>query len=129
MASRIGIGIVTAALSLFAPAAWAQSALVAPDEVVIYLHASMENADFVEGLVCELGRGLRVPVQSTTIDLPFTRNDLATPTQLDVGKVVRLFGRAKAAEFSANDRVAMVDAGILKARPVGACNTVAMADR
>jgi predicted Zn-dependent protease len=36
---------------------------------------------------------------------------------------------AKSAEFCPDDHGAMVDAGILKARPVGACNVVAMALR
>jgi predicted Zn-dependent protease len=220
-------GAVVAALFwlVVAAAASAQSALSGPDEVVIELHSSLKNTDFAEGLVCELGRVLAVPVSSTTSDLPLTRDLLATASQIDADKLERRFvqaaaprpGRrfsylivpydlkveglnyvfsstsdvapaavmstirlmpaaaglsrkriadvtsdrlyklmlksiavlaglrstgcvmafprnlpeldAKSAEFCPADRNGMVGAGILKARPVGACNVVAMADR
>jgi predicted Zn-dependent protease len=190
---------------------------------VIYLHPTLKDADFVEGLACELGRVLVAPVRATTLDLPLTRDLLATPSQLDADKVVPLFARAtdgepgrrfrylilpydlkvsglkyvfantpidggnaavisvirlmpterglsrkrvsditgdrlyklmlkslavlaglrsggcvmafprslpeldaKPAEFCPDDHAALVDAGVLKARPFGACNTVAM---
>jgi hypothetical protein len=69
-----------------ASAACAQM-LVAPDEVVIYVHKDFTDADFVDGLVCELSRVL------------------------------------------AEDRAALVAAHVLKDKPFGACNTVAMATR
>ncbi|MBY0323198.1 MAG: hypothetical protein K2X72_31055 [Reyranella sp.] len=225
MVSRFGI--LVAVLAFFtAGAAAAQPRLAAPDEVVIYLHPSLKDADFVEGLVCELGRVLVAPVRATTLDLPLTRDLLATPSQLDADKVVPLFARAtdgepgrrfrylilphdlkvsglnyvfantpidggnaavisvirlvpterglsrkhvsditgdrlyklmlkslavlaglrsggcvmafprslpeldaKPAEFCPDDRAALIDAGMLKARPFGACNTVAMVGR
>lgn len=93
MVSRFGI--LVAVLAFFtAGAAAAQPRLAAPDEVVIYLHPSLKDADFVEGLVCELGRVLVAPVRATTLDLPLTRDLLATPSQLDADKVVPLFARA-----------------------------------
>lgn len=225
MASRFGI--LVAVLAFFtAGAAAGQPRLAAPDEVVIYLHPSLKDTDFAEGLVCELGRVLVAPVRTTTIDLPITSEHLATRTQLDVDKVARLFAQntgsdggrtfrylilpsdlkaqglnyvfaqtyageyrvsvvsvarlrpderglsrkrisdvtgerlyklmlksvaflsglrtngcvmsfprslpeldAKAAEYCPEDRAALVDAGVLKARPFGACNTVAMVGR
>jgi predicted Zn-dependent protease len=36
---------------------------------------------------------------------------------------------AKSSEFCADDRALLVEAGVLKAKPFGACNTVAMASR
>lgn len=222
MASRFGI--VVAVLAFFtAGAAAAQPRLAAPDEVVIYLHPSLKDTDFAEGLVCELGRVLVAPVRTTTLDLPLPRDLLATASQLDADKVNHLFARAtngearrpfrylilpydlkvpglnyvfantsidgsntavmsvirlvpterglsrkrvsditgdrfyklmlksvavlaglrtggcimafprnleeldvKPAEFCPDDRAALINAGVLKARPFGACNTVAM---
>jgi len=225
MASRLGF--VVAALALLAAGvAAAQPRLIAPDEVVIYLHPTLKDADFVEGLVCELGGVLVAPVRATTVDLPLTRDLLATASQLDAEKVNRVFARAtdgesgrsfrylilpydlkvpglnyvfantpadggttavmsvvrlapsepglsrkrasdvtgdrlyklmlksvavlaglrtggcimafprdlkeldvKSAEFCPDDRAALVDAGLLKGRPFGACNSVAMVGR
>jgi len=225
MASRFGIVVAVLAF-LTACVAAAQPRLAAPGEVVIYLHPSLKDADFVEGLVCELGRVLVAPVRATTVDLPLTRDLLATASQFDAAKVNHLFARAtdgdsgrpfrylilpfdlkvpglnyvfantpadggtsavmsiirlaptetglsrkrvsditgdrlyklmlksvaviaglrtggcimsfprsleeldvKPAEFCPDDRAALVNAGVLKARPFGACNTVAMAGR
>lgn len=225
MASRFGIVVAVFAF-LTAGVAAAQPRLAAPDEVVIYLHPSLKDADFVEGLVCELGRVLVAPVRATTVDLPLTRDLLATASQFDAGKVNQLFARAtdgdsgrpfrylilpydlkvpglnyvfantpadggtsavmsiirlaptesglsrkrvsdvtgdrlyklmlksiavlaglrtggcimafprnleeldvKPAEFCPDDRAALINAGVLKARPFGACNTVAMVGR
>ena len=214
-------------VSTLADAATAQQPLAAPDEIVVHLHASLQNTDFAEGLACELSRVLVAPVRTTSSDLPLTRADLATATQLDAAKVRRKFvqatadpqpGRtfrylivpydlkaegvnflfaltmvddqaasvmsvirltptgaglsrkhvsdglgdrlfklmlksvavmsglrstgcvmayprtleeldAKAAEFCADDRANLVATGVLKERPFGACNTVAMAGR
>ena len=76
----------------------AQIGLVGPEEVVIYVHKDMKNTDFVEGLVCELGRVLVAPVRAETSDLPLYRGYLATPAQLDVGKVREPFARATAGD-------------------------------
>jgi predicted Zn-dependent protease len=222
----VGLIVVLAAVLGIAASASAQPRLAAPDEVVIYLHASMKETDFADGLVCELGRVLVAPVRATTIDLPLTQDYLATPSQFHSGKMMLPFARAtagepgrvfrylildrdlkvdglnyvfsetslaadpvavmsiirlkpnapglsrkrvsdvtgdrlyklmlksiailaglrtggcvmafprslpeldaKAAEFCPADRTALVDAGVLKAKPFGACNTVAMAGR
>lgn len=79
-------------------AAAAQTSSLAPDEIVIYVHTEMKNTDFVEGLVCELGRVLVAPVRATTIDLPLLTSYLATRTQLDVDKVAQPFAAATAGE-------------------------------
>ncbi|MBN9089646.1 MAG: hypothetical protein J0J01_22270 [Reyranella sp.] len=85
-------------------AMWASNAsaqkLVPPDEVVIHVHKDMpqQDADFVEGLVCELGRVLVAPVRATGSDLPLYRSYLATPTQLDPDKVSRSFAQATMGE-------------------------------
>jgi len=76
-------------------AAAAQS-YVPPDEVVIYLHKDLQERDFVEGLVCELGRVLAAPVHAEDTDLPLRRSYLMTPTQLDADKLRAVFGDATA---------------------------------
>lgn len=85
-----------AAVVIFAAAgrATAQATLVPPDEIAIYVHKDMKNTDFVEGLVCELGRVLVAPVRATTIDLPLTSDYLATPSQLWADMVGNLFDRS-----------------------------------
>jgi predicted Zn-dependent protease len=82
-------------LALFASAASAQK-LVPPDEIVIHVHKEMENTDFVEGLVCELGRVLVPPVRATTTDFPLLPRYLATRTQFDVDKILPPFAVATA---------------------------------
>jgi predicted Zn-dependent protease len=74
----------------------AAQTLTAPDEVVIYVHKDMQDTDFVDGLVCELGRVLVAPVRSERSELPLYRSYLATQTQLDVGKVEVPFDLATA---------------------------------
>lgn len=66
----------------------------APDEVVIYVHKDMKDTDFVDGVVCELGRVLVAPVRSETIDLPLLKSYLATPTQLDADRLRTVFANA-----------------------------------
>ena len=75
------------------PGSRAQS-FVPPDEVVIYVHRDMAETDFVDGLVCELGRVLVAPVRVETIDLPLRRSYLATPTQLDADRLRAVFNDA-----------------------------------
>ena len=74
--------------------------LVPPDEIVIYVHKDLpeQDTDFVDGLVCELGRVLAVPVRARKSELPLSRSDLATPTQLDANKVRLSFAHATADE-------------------------------
>jgi predicted Zn-dependent protease len=89
--------ILALATALFwllgSPGGWAQS-FAPPDEVVIYVHKDMKETDFVDGLVCELGRVLAAPVRAETSDLPLLRNYLATPTQLDADKLRVVFSNA-----------------------------------
>jgi predicted Zn-dependent protease len=87
------MGAIAAGLLAFltAAVASAQPALRGPDEVVIHLHSSLKNTDFAEGLVCELGRVLAVPVSYTTSDLPLSGDLLATATQIDVDKLAHRF--------------------------------------
>jgi hypothetical protein len=90
---------LAAILVLLAGPAFAQH-LVAPDAVVIYVHTGIpeQDTDFVEGLVCELGRVLVAPVRAEKSDLPLYRGYLATPTQLDPLKMRLPFARATAGD-------------------------------
>jgi predicted Zn-dependent protease len=83
---------------LCAVSAQAQSAgaLVAPAEVVLYAPPELKSRDFIEPLVCALKRVLAAPVQTVALDISFSRDMLATPTQLDVTKVANRFIQATA---------------------------------
>ncbi len=65
---------LAAILALLAGPVSAQK-LLAPDEIVMYVHAGIaeQDTDFVEGLVCELGRVLVAPVRATKSDLAMAR--------------------------------------------------------
>jgi predicted Zn-dependent protease len=76
----------------------ARGHLVAPAEVVLYLHSDLKNTDFVEPLVCALQRVLVAPVSTQTVALPLGPELQATRTQFDVTKVADRFIRATAAE-------------------------------
>ncbi|SKA15312.1 hypothetical protein SAMN02745126_03786 [Enhydrobacter aerosaccus] len=89
--------LLAAGIILSARCGFAQT-LVAPDEIVIYVHSAVTNADFVEGLVCELGRVLVPKVRAAEIDMRFTQADLATPSQLRVETVGPAFDQATAAD-------------------------------
>jgi predicted Zn-dependent protease len=78
---------------LVAMPALAQS-LVTPDEIVIYVHKDIQNTDFVDGLVCELGRVVVAPVRATAIDLPLSRDQLVTRNQFDPRRVAAPFAQA-----------------------------------
>ncbi|QPF93325.1 hypothetical protein [Bradyrhizobium commune] len=71
----------------------AGSSLVAPAEVVLYVHSDLKSTDFVQPLVCALQRVLAAPVSTQTLDLPLGPELLATPTQFDVRKVADRFVR------------------------------------
>jgi predicted Zn-dependent protease len=90
---------LAAILALLAGPVSAQN-LVPPDEIVIYVHKDLpeQDADFVEGLVCELSRVVAVPVRATKSDLPLYRSYLMTPNQLDPDKVRRPFAQSVADE-------------------------------
>jgi predicted Zn-dependent protease len=74
--------------------------LVPPGEIVIYVHKDLpeKDADFVDGLICELSHVLVAPARAEKSELPIHRSDLATPTQLDANKVRLAFARATADE-------------------------------
>jgi predicted Zn-dependent protease len=73
--------------SLWACSVAAQPQLVPPQEVVIFVHRDLENAEFVEPLVCELSRTLVAPVRAAPVDLPLDAGVRASATQLDAAKV------------------------------------------
>jgi predicted Zn-dependent protease len=85
--------MVLSAFSLAAMPVHAQR-LVAPDEIVIYVHKGIQNTDFVEGLVCELGRVVAAPVRATAIDLPLSSDQLVTRNQFDPRRVAAPFAQA-----------------------------------
>jgi predicted Zn-dependent protease len=83
-------------------AAFAQTAkvtaVIAPRDVVLYIHAELKDTDFVEPLVCALRQVLTAGVDARNIRLPLGPESLATPTQFDVGKVSDQFARATASD-------------------------------
>jgi predicted Zn-dependent protease len=72
--------------------------LLAPAEIVLYIHSDLKSTDFVQPLVCALQRVLVAPVTTQTIVLPLGSELLATPTQFDVGWVATRFIQATAAD-------------------------------
>lgn len=88
-----------AAVSLLAsmPAA-TQTRLAGPREVVLYVHQELENAEFVDPLVCELSRVLVPPVHARPINLALDVSLLASPTQFDSAKLARRLLQATASE-------------------------------
>jgi len=70
--------------------------LVAPSEVVLYIHSDLKSTDFVPPLVCALQRTLTAPVSVQALDLPLGPDLLATRSQFDVRKVADRFIRAAA---------------------------------
>jgi hypothetical protein len=73
-----------------------QGRLVAPAEVVLYIHSDLKSTDFVQPLVCALQRVLVAPVSTQISTLPLGPELRATPTQFDVGKVADRFIRSTA---------------------------------
>jgi predicted Zn-dependent protease len=71
--------------------------LHAPRKVVLYVHASLQDAGFVEALTCMLQNTLRAPVSTKSVNFPLGSDLLATPTQLSAEKLVPAFYRAAAA--------------------------------
>jgi len=74
----------------------AANGLVAPAEVVLYIHADLKSTDFVLPLVCALQRVLVAPVSTQVSTLPLGPELRATPTQFDVVKVADRFIRSTA---------------------------------
>jgi hypothetical protein len=82
-------------------AARAASHLAAPDEVVLYVHPSLQNTGFVQPLACALRRILVAPVSIRELDIPLGPELAATRGALDASKVAEKFVRATAAVGSA----------------------------
>jgi hypothetical protein len=82
-------------------AARAASLLAAPDEVVLYIHPSLQNTGFVEPLACALRQILVAPVSIRELDIPLGPELAATRGALDASKVAERFVRATAADGSA----------------------------
>jgi predicted Zn-dependent protease len=78
------------------PIGKAGGGLVAPAEVVLYIHSDLKSTDFVQPLVCALQRVLTAPVSVQTLDIPLGPELLATKTQFDVRKVADRFVQATA---------------------------------
>ena len=95
----------------------ANSGLVAPDEVVLYIHTDLKSTDFVQPLVCALQRVLVAPVSTRTLQLHLGSELLTTSTQFDVGKVADLFLRATAADGTAQTFKYLLVPYDLKAEP------------
>lgn len=70
--------------------------LLAPGEVVLFVHKGLTNTDFVEPLVCALSKVLRPPVRVSTLDLALTEDLLETPSQFSALKIVARVAQATA---------------------------------
>jgi predicted Zn-dependent protease len=93
------------AAAILAAVAPAQSAaqvprhtLVAPQEIVLYVHAELQNMQFIDPLICALERALLAPVTVRRIGLPLNQELLASSTQLDTNKIADRFIRATAGD-------------------------------
>jgi hypothetical protein len=59
-----------------------------PREVVIYVHADMPNADFVDPLVCALSRALAAPVRAEKFAMPIDIRLMGSLSELSSEKVL-----------------------------------------
>jgi predicted Zn-dependent protease len=91
--------------------------LHAPRKVVLYVHASLRDAGFVETLACMLQNVLRAPVSRKSVDFPLGSNLLATPTQFSADKLIPLFYSAAAAAEPRGTFSFLLLADDLKAEP------------
>jgi predicted Zn-dependent protease len=66
----------------------AQVPLMAPKEIVIYVHEDLPDTDFVDPLVCELSRVLAVPVRTERSSMPIDLGVMASMSELDAAKVL-----------------------------------------
>lgn len=78
----------------------AGSELIAPSEVVLYIHADLKSIDFVRPLVCALQRVLVAPVSTQVSGLPLGNELRASATQFDVTKLANEFIRTTPAAKS-----------------------------
>ena len=81
----------------------AQTGLVAPERVMIYVHRDVQDTDFVEPLVCELSRVLIAPVSAHISDLPIDISMMASMTELDARRVVPAFYQSTTQTTSTRD--------------------------
>ena len=58
----------------------------------------MKSRDFLEPLLCALKRVLASPVRTVDLDISFSRDMLATPSQLDVPKIANHFVQTAATD-------------------------------
>jgi predicted Zn-dependent protease len=72
--------------------------LMAPNEIVLYVHAQLKSTDFVEPLLCALKRVLVAPVTVQDLNLPLTSELRASPSQFDVAKIADRFSQATASD-------------------------------
>jgi predicted Zn-dependent protease len=118
--ARIASPIIALGLMTIASAVMAQSPssrLIAPDEVVLYVHSDLRRSEFVGPLVCALKRVLVAPVSARNFRLPLGPDLAATPTQLDAAKVGGAFIRAVAGQGSQRTFKYLLLASDLKAAP------------
>jgi predicted Zn-dependent protease len=97
------IFLMALCLPVGAERGWAQAPvgrsgkpLVAPKEIVLYLHPDLKSTAFVEILICALERVLTAPVRATPLELPLTTDLFATSTQLDAQRLGARFFAATA---------------------------------
>jgi predicted Zn-dependent protease len=74
----------------------AGGSLLAPAEVVLYIHSDLKSTDFVQPLVCALQRVLTASVLTRTLTLPLGSELRAGPEQFDSSKVANRFVQATA---------------------------------
>jgi predicted Zn-dependent protease len=72
--------------------------LLAPAEVVLYIHSEMKRTEFVERLECALRHVLVAPVSTRELKLVIGSDLRASPTQLDTQKLAKAFVQATANE-------------------------------
>lgn len=112
-----------AMLLLSATAAFAQAPgasknqLIAPSEVVLYVHSDLKSTAFVDILLCALERVLVAPVHVRKLDLPLTPALQASASQFDVEKVADKFIRETAADGAASSFKYLLLPYDLKAAP------------
>jgi predicted Zn-dependent protease len=109
--------LIAAALLAAGTSAAPAQQLIAPAEIVLYLHADLKRTDFVRPLVCALQRVLAAPVSTRTSSLRLGRELLANPAQFDVSKVADRFIQATAADGGPQSFRYLLVAHDLKSEP------------